>query len=417
MNEKGTIDWPAFRADLKAISRNDYPNVQLVKLPFNWFQRTTVITPVVRGSGQLFVSSGPTATIPLPAGCVVGDLAVVSILPVTPLGTMPAGWTQVGYAPGTGPCIGVSYWKNLTAGDIATGSVTYTGTSNYAMGICVIEGATTTGIFEVDAANPTSIPGDNTVSTSAGVTAGMAGIYFGAGAYFATGWLPSINRGTVIQSGTGNGNEALVMNFESNISTAGVQNVIFSQNLTNTYGYYNAVVIISPAVAPIAEVSPPVTPIPLNGPMNFLSLVSEAIDEDGFYHQSYFPSTGPGSGYVRLNGQGNVWIPVCQAGPLMAGLATASDDYTATPIARTGFGAVEAPFGQLDWQPAVPIIYSGAAPAGPPAYLLAVLSVSLGTGAATGAGDSSTYAIPSSAGPVDRFKAWLLERAKEILQP
>jgi hypothetical protein len=149
----------------------------------------------------------------------------------------------------------------------------------------------------------------------------------------------------------------------------------------------------------------PVTSIPLNGPMNLLALVSEALDEQGIYQKTSLLGQEAAAGFVRLNGPGNVWIPISFVSPLTPGYVTTLNNYGLNPLAGTGFSEIEGPFHQLDWKPAAPQYYTGPTPPTTPAgFLLAFVGTSMGVGAAVGAGNSSTYAIPTSAGPVDRMK-------------
>jgi hypothetical protein len=152
--------------------------------------------------------------------------------------------------------------------------------------------------------------------------------------------------------------------------------------------------------------SAPVTAIALNGPMNILALVSEAIDEQGNYAASNLIGQQGAAGWIRINGPGNVWVPLSFADPLTPGYVTTQNNYALCPLAGTGFSELEAPFHRLDWRPASPTFYSSTNPPSEPnGYLLAFVSMSMGVGAKVGDGNSSTYAIPSSAGPVVREKA------------
>jgi hypothetical protein len=229
------------------------------------------------------------------------------------------------------------------------------------------------------------------------------GIYFQSGAAAVGTFVPSINRGTLLQS-TSVSTWAGQIKSE-NFSTDGIQSIGFeTPGTAPANGVYDLVVVFL-AVPQSAFPPPPNNPISLSGPNNFFSLVNEAIDEQGQYWESLFQNAQAAAGFIRLNGQGNVWFPVSLMGPLVPGFATSNPNYTGTPIAGTGFSAIEAPFGQLEWIPGVPTFYSGSTPpTEPPGYLLAYVSVSVGTGSGIGNGNASTYAIPSSAGPVERLK-------------
>lgn len=182
-----------------------------------------------------------------------------------------------------------------------------------------------------------------------------------------------------------------------------------SQNATGWPGFANPpgqVLLILSQDGGQASTPPVVTSIPLNGPMNIFALVSEAIDEQGDYCASALIGQQSAAGFIRLNGQGNVWIPMSFADPLTPGYVTTEDNFAFTPIAGTGFSELEAPFHQLDWRPASPVYYVGNPPTTPPGFLLAFVGMNIGVGAREdgGVGDASTYAIPSAAGPITRLK-------------
>lgn len=414
MSGCGTIDNEAFACDLAAISQSNYPPVQLAKLPFNWYVKQA--TPVFV-QGNTVTAAGKPANLscafssPNTAGnCLIIDVmlgepfAGAGALSITD--TLGNSYTQVileeqsDMIATSWICVGCKAGSNTVV-------PSYSYSSLVSVGAVAIHEYPNVTAYDSSAFVQAFTPTTASVTTSA--TGDLIHMFVGAS---------MLNAFTAALGQTGTYTPRLTASaVESGFSAcpglatfdtiAGAPGIYSNAGTTTGSPTLRNVYLISfrANVQTTAGSPPPNNPISLLGPMNYLSLVSEAIDEDGQYWQSYSPSTGVGAGFVRMNGQGNVWIPVSLANPLMAGLATTADNYNQTPIASTGFGAIEAPFGKLDWQPSVPTFYAGAKPpTTPPGYLLAILSVSIGTGTAVGAGNSSTYAIPSAAGPVKRLK-------------
>jgi hypothetical protein len=137
---------------------------------------------------------------------------------------------------------------------------------------------------------------------------------------------------------------------------------------------------------------------------NNLVLTYEALDEDGNYWQSV-PAAGslnPGvstqlaQGFVRINGRGP-WLPLSMFSPLMQGLATANANYSNNPIVGAGYSSIQMPIQQLEWQVNADFQQDG--------FMLAYFGINFGLRGGIGNGNGSTYAIPSSAGPVARLLA------------
>jgi hypothetical protein len=144
--------------------------------------------------------------------------------------------------------------------------------------------------------------------------------------------------------------------------------------------------------------------VPLQGAGNNLVLTYEAMDELGNYVVS---SPAPGTitagaspqlaqGFVRVNGRGP-WLPLSMFSPLMAGLATTNPNYTGTPILGSGYSSLQMPIQQLEWQ-----VLEGYQQAG---FMLAYFGLNFGLRGGVGNGNGTTYAIPSSAGPIARLQA------------
>lgn len=403
MSDCGTIDESGFRADLQAIAQNDYPPLQLVKLPFNWF---------VPQSGGILQSvlDGITATVLVP-GTRNGDAIVVffTIINNGPASgalltdfqlTDTAGNHYVGIVQHQTNFAGFNSY-GFIAQNIAGGSVTITIASVlYPVaevgGVIAIEVGGVTGITSVSGGNETTGVAVCGVGDLALSWAGRTE----AGAYS---WTQS-SGWTQLAEGTYPG-----VGFSGFQLVAGGSTIFNTMVPTPPSGAAGndqlLIVLRGDFVNTPAGVPPPLTSVPLPGPCNFIALVSEAIDENGQYQESALIGQQAAAGFIRLNGGGNVWIPISFAPPLIPGYVTSSDNYANNPIAGTGFSAIEAPFGVLDWQPASPVYYSGPnPPSTPDGFLLAFVGLSVGVGASTGAGSSSTHAIPSAAGPIARLK-------------
>jgi hypothetical protein len=410
----GTIDIEGFRADLKAISQNDYPRLTLLKLPFNWLvPGAGPGQPQMRGFTPVANYNGVTPiVVPFPAGSAIGDFAVVMFGTGTgPAGwdaTIPAGWSLVYGGPGVNlqkanPVI----TKVLTAGDISAGgvSVAVNPASRNDVAAVVMIGATG-GVREVDVINTNapSIPATNpeTVSTSADVVTSDFMILFGSSWANVSPGVVQVNTGVQLSQDQ-SGIQAGVLGYQLPAGD-GIQNATFEW-VGNQPGNGQSVsiIVIQQANPDLAGFPAPVNSVPLAGPMNFLALVSEAIDEQGVYWQSAQVGQGIAAGWLRFNGTNNAWIPMAFGDPMMRGFQQAADNYSGTPIAGMGFQAIEQAFGRLDWQPATPVFYgSGAPPA--PEYVLAFAGLSVGLGAGIGNGAGDTYAIPTAAGPIKREK-------------
>ncbi len=143
--------------------------------------------------------------------------------------------------------------------------------------------------------------------------------------------------------------------------------------------------------------------VPLSTAGNNLVLTYEALDENGNYLQSV-PAAGtlnPGvstvlaRGYLRINGRGP-WLPISMFSPLMQGLATVNANYVGCPIVGAGYSSIQMPMGQLEWQvPEAAFQSTG--------FMLAFFGINFGMRSGIGNGNGTTYAIPSSAGPLTRL--------------
>jgi hypothetical protein len=144
--------------------------------------------------------------------------------------------------------------------------------------------------------------------------------------------------------------------------------------------------------------------VPLTTAGNNLVLTYEALDENGNYLQSV-PAAGslnPGiatvlaRGFLRVNGRGP-WLPISMFSALMQGMATVNANYTGCPITGGGYSSIQMPMGQLEWQVDPAFVSAG--------FMLAFFGINFGMRSGIGNGNGSTYAIPSSAGPVARLAA------------
>lgn len=145
-------------------------------------------------------------------------------------------------------------------------------------------------------------------------------------------------------------------------------------------------------------------PVPLLTPGNNLILTYEALDENGIYWQSK-PAAGSLSagnvtnlaqGFARFNKRGP-WLPISMFSPLMQGMASVNSNYSGNPIIGAGYSSVQMPIGYMEWQ--VPATFQQTG------FMLAFFGLNFGLGSGIGNGNGSTYAIPSSAGPIDRERA------------
>lgn len=418
MNPAGTIDEAAFRADLAAISQNDYPPLQLVKLPFNWFAKQTVgIRQVVQGIQDVNT----------------GDVTLVFPNPVQNGSAIVLIGSNIS-SPSSTACVS-------TQGDIFTSVIAYPGYAVVDVLMCL---SAVGGATSLIVTTPTGFGGGAACGVVAFEMGGVVGLRAGG---VGVGWQGTQNYHNVPPPATITGAQAgdYVFSFTTGLSdpdhgtdtNSGFAELITPSSAVNTiYSSYQVVPttasvtngftytgvysarLVSTVVFALETAAPappslnlaPVTSIPLNGPMNLLALVSEALDEQGLYQETALLGQQAAAGFIRLNGPGNVWIPISFASPLTPGFVTTLNNYGLNPLAGTGFSEIEGPFHQLDWKPAVPVYYSGSAPPSTPAgFLLAFVGMSMGVGAAVGAGSSSTYAIPTAAAPLDRMrKACLL---------
>lgn len=393
MNGKGTIDVEGFRADLGSIAVNRYVPLQLCKLPFNWY------APAGSGIVQKVYNASSTVTI---TGVSAGS-ALVAFVCYPNRGhsnpqqnvTDSRGSTYTNPGWDTDPALyqGVqTSWTNGVTGGTYTLSSTGPQTTVAEFWVLEIAGVTA---FNSNASGGL-VGGTISLPLPPGAPPGDMALLccsnnVGTGSWTdSAGWTVLANVGSthlVTQTVGGAGTV-------SNSPTCTVGDV--------PVGAFLMTLTLSGATSKYTPA--PVTSIPLNGPCNFFSLVSEAIDEQGNYQSSSVIGEQAAAGFVRFNGPGNVWIPVSFVDPLTPGFVTTSDNYQNTPIAGTGFSSFTAPFHQIDWQPASPYTYTGTPPSGPVGYLLAFAGLNVGVGAGIGSGTSSTHAIPSSAGPVARKK-------------
>jgi hypothetical protein len=412
LKSAGTIDESAFRADLAAISQNDYPPLQLVKLPFNWF------APQTAGIIQTVSAVG-----------VRNNIA--SFLFPNPVKN---GSTIVIINGGT-VTYGASIWTS-TAGDVFTnaGIANLNNYQSLEINVCMAAvggartfsavanggsiSAFTSGFFAFEIGGVAAVrafAGSQAYTATVAAHANDLVLFSamqGGGSLNPTagvigGWGLNASLGVV---DTNNNFAVTLPNvcglYVSTTKPTAAGNV--TDGPTGTGGYTPVCALLALQMstgggAPINQA--PVTSIPLNGPMNLLALVSEALDEQGIYQKTSLLGQQAAAGFVRLNGPGNVWIPISFVSPLTPGYVTTLNNYGLNPLAGTGFSEIEGPFHQLDWKPAAPQYYTGPTPPTTPVgFLLAFVGTSMGVGAAVGAGNSSTYAIPTAAGPVDRMK-------------
>lgn len=389
----GTIDIEGFRADLKSIADYDYPRLQLVKLPFNWF------VPQTSGIRQHVMNPAPTLS------TVQNGSRIVVFVTSNGAGANPA---VIGVTDSAGNTYTQKseFYQAFSGAQIdifesivtVAGSLTITPTTSGA-GSLLCEAVEVGGVSGAGA----FVTANTAYNLGVGPSTQIDICYGGVAAGTPQAWVQN-----------GSGWAALDINLPAlaNKSAAswtqngdGVTNPLVSPNITgwpgNPIPIGSATYVLS--AGGNAGVPSPITPIVLPGPCNFIALVSEAIDEQGVYQQSALIGQQAAAGFIRLNGQGNVWIPLSFADPLTPGYVTVNDTYKNCPIVGTGFSSLQAPFGQLDFQPALPIFYTGTPPT-TISYLLAFVGLNVGVGAGIGIGAGDTYAIPSAAGPVTRMK-------------
>lgn len=157
----------------------------------------------IRGTGiQLF--NATTATIALPAGTVLNDLAYLYIGGGCG-GVVPAGWVSIPnvesvqtlprYGGGTYNIVAVA--KVLDSTDISNGNITVTaGCSFNSVAIIVTLVGNSSGIREWDGSQGTSSPA--TITTSANPQNGDLALYFSGNR--SAGAAPTVSRGTLLQS-------------------------------------------------------------------------------------------------------------------------------------------------------------------------------------------------------------------------
>lgn len=143
--------------------------------------------------------------------------------------------------------------------------------------------------------------------------------------------------------------------------------------------------------------------VPLQAAGNNLVLTYEALDQNGNYMvsvptpSSIVPGASPllAQGFARFNGRGP-WLPISMFSPLMQGLASVNPNYTGCPIIGAGYSSVQMPIGSIDWQVNAAFQQAGS--------MLAFFGMNYGLRSSIGNGSGSTYAIPSSAGPIQRLQ-------------
>lgn len=341
-----------------------------------------------------------TATFP---GALPGDQAIVFFGGGFAGGTVPpAGWSLLTAGPVWSASVST---KILTSGDIA-GGATFTGPAGgFFQFVSIVMRGGAWAIRETDIGF-TATGGFVAVPTSAAVQAGDLGFFFASS--FPLGAdvpNPTASPGTQLENIISFIGSSLT---EYSIPTDGALTVDFNQPTTTPgQGLIGVVVILQTLLPSVDGYPTPISSVVTGGPKDLLVAVQEALDLDGNYFASFAPNGIPATGFVRLN-QDGPWIPFGLPSPLMPGLATPAANYAGMPIAG-GFNAIETAFGTLEWRPSAPAYYSGA---NPPNTLvgavLALLCLSKGLGAGIGNGSSSTYAIPTTAGPVQRLKECVL---------
>lgn len=398
MRRGGTIDEAGFREDLQNIARNQYPPLQLIKLPFNWF------TPAVSGLVQTSVGVGPPNSASASfASTTAGNTLVAFVVaqqsnpqafPVVPVVTDSRGnvYTETGGDSGMPVGSVVLICPSCNGGSIVvSASASNPNGPQSPIILYIAEVAGVASTQTVGGADTVTLPGNTgDLALAVGATDSNNGVWTNS-----SGWLQL--QGVPAQSNT----QSLMLSQ----TMSGASSTLTVSN-SNNLGHDVKLAMVSFHFGAGGDPTPPpITSLALNGPCNFLALVSEAIDEQGNYLQSGLLGQQAAAGFIRLNGDGNVWIPISFVDPLTPGYVTTNNNYSTTPLAGTGFSALEAPFHKLDWRPSAPINYSGPfPPTTPDGFLLAFVGLSIGVGAGIGSGTSSTHAIPSAAGPVDRKK-------------
>jgi hypothetical protein len=412
LKSAGTIDESAFRADLAAISQNDYPPLQLVKLPFNWFAPQTA--GIIQTVSAVGVRENITSFLfpnPVQNGSTIVIINGGTSMSGASIWTSTAGdvFTNAGIA-------NIDNYQELeinvcmaaVGGARTFSALAYGGSYDvFRSGFFAFEigGVVAVRAFAGSQANTATVAahandlvlfsamlGYNSLNPTAGV---YGGVYLGA----SLGVVDTNNNFAVTLPNVSG-------LYVSTTKPTAAGNVTDGPTGTSGYTPVCALLALQMSTGGGATINQaPVTSIPLNGPMNLLALVSEALDEQGIYQKTSLLGQQAAAGFVRLNGPGNVWIPISFVSPLTPGYVTTLNNYGLNPLAGTGFSEIEGPFHQLDWKPAAPQYYTGPTPPTTPAgFLLAFVGTSMGVGAAVGAGNSSTYAIPTAAGPVDRMK-------------
>lgn len=202
------------------------------------------INPAVRGS-NIQSSSAAAYTIPIPAGTLAGDLAIIfyggayQALTIGGLAT----WTVVDYQ--TGPFFnGSTFSKILTSGDVAAGNVVVTasGTFDAVCGMVTFIGGTG-GVSQIVSARyglspPTSVP--LTLGSSSPSTDTL--LYFGS---TRSDVFPTVSVGSVLQQ-SADGSAAAASIYSKALTSSGVQSATFGYDAGSS-GNYSIIVDVAAA--------------------------------------------------------------------------------------------------------------------------------------------------------------------------
>jgi hypothetical protein len=198
---------------------------------------------VIRGTSIVATPSTNSLVVPFPAGCQVGDQAILFAGHPNAL-TAPAGWSNLQNTFGGANWAGQTCQKTLTAGDIAAGSATVTaggGAGDGVAAMLVINSANAGTVRETDAARNGTGSNAVQITTSANVLSTDFSIYFGSNGANS---LDTVSRGTQYQQATaGSGHTASGCLYAELPAPKGATTVTFNYP-TAGFGNYEVIVVV-----------------------------------------------------------------------------------------------------------------------------------------------------------------------------
>lgn len=201
-------------------------------------------TLTLRASGLVPISTSVSSqVVTFPASAAAGDYMVIFATHGFPV-NIPAGWTNINQ-PGAGSdCNGATFGKALSSTDISNGSVTvtFTGSAHGIISYAVSIGGVT-GVRATQAARgSTPSPNSRTLTTNSTPASGDVAFYWGSEG---TNTLPTVDRGTSLQSGTSTSGFSARLSAEV-LGSGGAVTANFTYPIGTVNGDYSIVLVIQP---------------------------------------------------------------------------------------------------------------------------------------------------------------------------